>query len=77
MSKVKRNKVVAKQEENLFIELISRYIFYWPLFLILIVVFVSGALVFIRYATPKYEATASMIIKDQKKEPMIQKQLNH
>jgi len=67
MSKKKQHKIPVKQEENIFIQLVSKYIFYWPLFLILLLVFMSGAFIFIRYATPKYEATATLIIKDEKK----------
>ncbi len=67
MTKKKQHKVPVKQEENIFMQLVSRYIFYWPLFLILLLIFMSGAFIFIRYATPKYEATATLIIKDEKK----------
>jgi capsular exopolysaccharide synthesis family protein len=67
MSQNKKKKSVLPQEENLFIQLVSRYIFYWPLFLILIIIFATGAFVFTRYATPKYQANATIIIKDEKK----------
>ena len=67
MSQTKRNKTPIKQEDNLFIQMVSRYIFYWPLFLILLSIFITGAYIYLRYATPKYEATATLIIKDQKK----------
>ncbi|MEN9964044.1 MAG: hypothetical protein RL582_1139, partial [Bacteroidota bacterium] len=62
-----KKRIPVKQEENLFIQLISRYIFYWPLFLALVILLVSSAFVFIRYTTPMYEANATLIIKDEKK----------
>jgi len=62
-----KKRIPVKQEENLFIQLISRYIFYWPLFLALIVIFVASAFIYIRYTTPLYESTATLIIKDENK----------
>ena len=67
MNQPKNKKVIAKQEESLFIQLFSKYIFYWPLFLVLILIFGISAIVYFRYATPLYEANATMIIKDEKK----------
>jgi uncharacterized protein involved in exopolysaccharide biosynthesis len=62
-----KQKIPVKQEESLFIQLFSRYIFYWPLFLLLTTLFVAAAFIYLRYATPMYEATATLIIKDEKK----------
>ena len=67
MNQPKNKKVIVKQEESLFIQLFSRYIFYWPLFLALILIFGISAIVYFRYATPLYEANATLIIKDEKK----------
>jgi len=67
MNQPKNKKIVVKQEESLFIQLFSKYIFYWPLFLALILIFGISAIVYFRYATPLYEANATMIIKDEKK----------
>ncbi len=55
------------KEENLVIQLVSRYISFWPLFLLSGVLAFSAAYVYLRYATPLYEATATLIIKDEKK----------
>lgn len=63
----KKKKSKEELEDNLFIQLITRYVFYWPLFLFLTITFASAAYVYIRYATPKYEANATIIIKDEKK----------
>jgi len=67
MNQPKNKKVIVKQEESLFVQLFSRYIFYWPLFLVLILIFGISAIVYFRYATPLYEANATLIIKDEKK----------
>ena len=63
----KQLKVPLKKEESLFSQLLAKYITYWPLFLIFMVLSGIGAKIFLRYATPKYEATAKLIIKDEKK----------
>lgn len=52
---------------NLYDLIVSRYLPYWPLFVILLVVFIAGAWGYLYYATPVYEAKASLIIKDEKK----------
>ncbi len=67
MSQLKKNKVPVKQEDNLFTQLLNRYIVYWPIFLMFIAFFLAGAFAYLRYATPKYEAVATMIIKDKNK----------
>lgn len=63
-----RKRIPTRQaEESLFNQILSRYIFYWPLFLILMFFFGSAAFVYLRYTTPKYEANATLIINDEKK----------
>lgn len=47
--------------------IVSRYLPYWPLFLLLAALSVVGALIFLRYATPVYESSAKLLIKDEKK----------
>ena len=60
-------KLPAQKEESLFVKMMNKYLAYWPIFLIFLV-FSSGlAYVYILYASPKYEAKASLIIKDEKK----------
>lgn len=67
MNQPKKKKIVVKQEESLFVQLFSKYIFYWPLFLVLTILFGTAAFFYLRYTTPLYEANATMIIKDEKK----------
>ena len=36
----------------------------WQWFLLSLIIFISGALIYLRYATPVYQASAKMLIKD-------------
>lgn len=66
-------------QENTFIQLVKKYLPYWPIFLILIFVSLSIGYLYLRYTTPMYEAYASIIIKDEKKgysDPDVVDQLN-
>jgi len=64
---LKKTKVPISQQENLFTQLLNRYIVYWPLFIFSFFFFAAAAYSYIRYTTPKYEAKATIIIKDEKK----------
>jgi tyrosine-protein kinase Etk/Wzc len=48
-------------------ELLLRYQPYWPLFLTLAIIFSLAALAYVRYATPHYEVSATLLISDEKK----------
>jgi len=52
---------------NLYDLIISRYLPYWPLFAILVVISLSAAWAYGHFTTPVYEAKATIIIKDEKK----------
>src|SRR5690349_17333936 len=56
-----------QDEENLFQEVIRKYLPYWPLFAILLLVGCVSAYIYLRYAKPVYEANATILIKDEKK----------
>ena len=62
-----RNRITEEKETNLMQQFASKYIPYWPLFVVAIIIAIGVAYVYIRYATPIYEATATIIIKDEKK----------
>ncbi len=64
---VRRDSIHEDKEENIMHQIASKYIPYWPLFLLAIVLAIGIAYTYIRYATPIYEATATVIIKDEKK----------
>jgi capsular exopolysaccharide synthesis family protein len=68
-----------QQEGNIVNQLLFRYLPYWPLFVVMTVLGVAFAYVYIRYKVPIYEASASILIKDQKKgaeESKIVEQMN-
>jgi len=54
-------------EENLIQQFVSKYTPYWPMFVIAAIISVSIAYIYLRWAIPVYEATATIIIKDEKK----------
>jgi capsular exopolysaccharide synthesis family protein len=56
-----------QKEENLITTLIAKYVAYWPLFLVAGILAFGCAYVYLRYTIPLYEATATLIIKDEKK----------
>jgi tyrosine-protein kinase Etk/Wzc len=43
------------------------YLPYWPLFAVLLVVSMGAALFYVRWATPMYQSTSQILIKDEKK----------
>lgn len=59
---------VTKPEENLITSLMHKYLPFWPLFIILLIVAISGAWVYLHsLVVPNYEISATLIIKDEKK----------
>ncbi len=48
-------------------QMLSKYLPYWPLFIVAVLLALAAAYVYLRYATPIYEASATMIIKDNDK----------
>lgn len=48
-------------------EIFDKYTPYWPWFILLVIVFLSGAWIYLRYKSPVYETTASILIKDDSK----------
>lgn len=55
------------KEDSLFVKTTAKYIPYWPLFLLFLVLGAGLVYSYFRYAVPQYEANASLIIKDEKK----------
>src|SRR5687768_9665586 len=62
-----KHRIEEENKENLIQKLASKYLPYWPLFLLALFVAVGIGFIYLRYATPIYEANATIIIKDQKK----------
>lgn len=63
----RRNRNVVEKEDNLIQQFISKYLPYWPLFLLAVLIAMGLAYTYIRYAIPIYQASATLIIKDEKK----------
>lgn len=65
---MKNAKIIRDQQEpNILANLVFRYIPYWPLFLLLLLLFGGGAWLYLKYQQPLYESTARLMIKDEKK----------
>ena len=62
-----RNHNREEKETNFVQQFASKYIPYWPLFLIAILIGLVAAHIYLRYTTPMYQAAATLIIKDEKK----------
>ena len=60
------NKTVPK-EEALIVKMATKYFPYWPLFVLLIIIGGVSSYFYLRYSVPKFQANASIIIKDEKK----------
>ncbi len=54
-------------QETLFHKLMVKYIPYWPVFVIFFILIFAATFSYLKFALPKYQATASLIIKDEKK----------
>src|SRR6187431_1247890 len=56
-----------KQETNVFIQLIQKYLPFWPLFALTIPISMSIAYIYLRAEVPIYVATAKVLLKDPNK----------
>src|SRR3569623_1708680 len=56
-----------EKQDSMMQQIVSKYLPYWPLFLLAIIIGAGLAFVYLRYTTPAYQATATIIIKDEKK----------
>lgn len=64
---MKKNNTPSQNQESVFVKSLSKYVTYWPLFVFFLIVGLATAFAYMYYSTPEYEATASLIIKDEKK----------
>src|SRR5438874_13651501 len=55
------------EDDNILNQIMFRFVPYWPLFVGLVIICGIGSLVYLRYATPVYEISATVLIKDEKK----------
>jgi len=57
------------EEEVSIGDIFYRFLPYWPLFVLLLIINLSGAWLYLRYTKPVYETTATLLIKDDKNTP--------
>ncbi len=67
MQPVNQKRKAPKAEKNMLNEILFKYVPYWPVFVILIAVSTFGAWFYLRITPPMYEASASIMIKDESK----------
>ena len=48
-------------------ELVFKYLPYWPIFIVFLILSLLGAWFYLRITPPKYEISAAIMIKDEKK----------
>ena len=46
-----------------------KYLAYWPIFVLLLIISLTGAWLYLRYSLPVYQTTATLLIKDDKNTP--------
>ncbi len=57
----------SKPSRSVLGELLFKYLPYWPIFIIVLIVSLLGAWFYLRITPPKYEIAAAIMIKDEKK----------
>jgi tyrosine-protein kinase Etk/Wzc len=58
---------IEEKETNMVEQIVSKFLPYWPLLLLFLLLSLSAAYAYLRYATPIYEASAKIIIKDDRR----------
>src|SRR4051812_22173985 len=58
---------IQEKDSNLVPKMIFRYLPYWPMFLLLLVLAGAAGWLYLRFQTPLYESTAKIMIKDEHK----------
>lgn len=59
-------KLEAENQEPTLREQIVQYLKYWPWFVLCVILSIGASLLYLRYATPMYQAVATILIKDEK-----------
>ncbi len=62
-----KQKMAEENESSALQNIVSKYVPYWPLFILFVLLALAAAYTYLRYATPVYEAAATIIIKDEKR----------
>jgi tyrosine-protein kinase Etk/Wzc len=48
---------------------LTKYFYHWPLFVLCLIIALAGAYIYLQNATPAYEVSATILVKDEKKSP--------
>ena len=64
-----KNAEFEETEEVSVSDLLYKFIPYWPIFVILLIITLTGAWIYLRYTMPVYQTTATLLIKDDKNTP--------
>jgi len=62
-----KNTMVEEKEANMGQQLASKYLPYWPLFILYAFLAIGAAYAYLHFATPIYQASATLIIKDERR----------
>lgn len=62
-----QNKSFQAKEDDLFKQLLQKYLPFWPLYALLILAFLAVAYAYGKFTIPMYEAYSSVVIKDESK----------
>jgi tyrosine-protein kinase Etk/Wzc len=63
----KTNHITLEKENNGFQQILTKFIPYWPLFIISVFISAACLYFYLKFTIPIYETTASVLIKDEKK----------
>jgi capsular exopolysaccharide synthesis family protein len=65
---MQRSKYIDQEEnENISQKIVSKYIPYWPVYILAVILGIAVAYVYLKFQIPIYQASATLIIKDEKK----------
>jgi len=63
----KSNHFILEKENNGFQQILTKFLPYWPLFLLSLIISIACLYFYLKFTVPIYETTASVLIKDEKK----------
>src|SRR6185312_2558444 len=63
------NAEIEEREEVSIGDLLYKFLPYWPIFVLLLILTLAGAWIYLRYTMPVYQTSATLLIKDDKNTP--------
>ncbi|MBL0181149.1 MAG: hypothetical protein IPP96_02210 [Chitinophagaceae bacterium] len=64
---MEKNIMAEEKETNMGQQLAAKYLPYWPLLILFMLMAFAAAYTYLHFATPIYEASATIIIKDERR----------